>query len=64
MAKQYPWWLVGGTETCHVCNHQYSYEVGLYCIACDRGLCAQCVLIERSTREPWCRECHENEREA
>lgn len=64
MATRISWWLTGGTETCHDCTHRYTYETGLHCVACDRRVCAQCVLIERSTREPWCRECLESEREA
>lgn len=64
MAKQYPWWLSDGTETCHVCTHRYSYAAGLRCVACDRGVCVHCVLIEVITREPWCPGCLENEREA
>lgn len=64
MAKQYPWWLGGGTETCHACSHNYSYEVGLHCVACDRRVCVHCVLIEVVSREPWCQGCFENEREA
>jgi hypothetical protein len=63
MATRYPWWLVGGTETCHACTHLHSYEAGLHCVACDRRVCVHCVLIERSTREPWCRECYDNGRE-
>lgn len=64
MAKQYPWWLVGGTETCHACSHLYSYEARLHCVACDRAVCVHCVLIESVTLEPWCPGCFENEREA
>ena len=51
MAKRDPWWLGGGTETCHACTHLYACETGFYCAACDRGLCVHCVVIERSTRE-------------
>jgi hypothetical protein len=64
MATRFPFWLVGGTEMCHVCTHLYCYETGLHCIACDRRVCVHCVLIERGTREPWCRECHGNGQEA
>ena len=63
MAKRHPWWLTGGTETCHACTHLYTYETGLHCVACDRGLCVHCVVIERVTREPWCPGCYESERE-
>ncbi|MGH7447501.1 MAG: hypothetical protein ACRELT_08065 [Longimicrobiales bacterium] len=64
MRKQYPWWLSSGTDPCHVCAHLYISEVGLRCVACDRGLCVDCVIIEQETREPWCPGCYANEREA
>jgi hypothetical protein len=52
-----PWWVDGGTETCHACTHRYVYQVELRCTGCDRGLCAHCAVIERVTREAWCPEC-------
>jgi hypothetical protein len=63
MTKQQPWWLVGGSETCHGCSHLYSYEAGVRCVACDRGVCVHCAIVVRVTRETWCPACHAEERD-
>ncbi|MFW5824474.1 MAG: hypothetical protein ACOCVV_05880 [Marinobacter sp.] len=37
------WWTTNGTEYCFVCENQVHPELLVYCIACDRGLCAWCL---------------------
>jgi hypothetical protein len=56
--KERPYWLSGGTETCHACTHPYVYELEVRCVACDRGLCVHCAIIVKETREAWCPACH------
>jgi hypothetical protein len=61
--KLRPYWVSGGTETCHVCEHTHVVEMQLRCVGCDRGVCAQCAVVVRETREVFCTQCLEGEEE-
>lgn len=52
-----PYWLAGGTETCPHCTLTYVLEMEYRCVACDSGLCEQCVIVVRETLEVFCPQC-------
>jgi hypothetical protein len=52
-----PYWLLGGTESCHACSHFYVYPMEYRCAACDRGICCHCVRIAVVTGEALCPQC-------
>lgn len=56
--KPLPYWLAGGTERCELCSDRYVLQQEYRCAACDRGVCAECVLIDAATGEVLCHECH------
>jgi hypothetical protein len=61
--KKTPYWLQGGTETCEVCTTVHVLQMQHRCVACDHGLCEQCSVFVRETREVFCASCYDAERE-
>lgn len=59
-----PYWLRAGSELCSGCEHGVVLEVVLHCSACDRPICAECVLVEATTGEVLCRVCRDSEQGA
>ncbi len=62
--RERPYWLVGGSESCSVCERGFVLEVGFHCSGCDRPLCGECVLLDPTTGEVLCLVCREAEDEA
>lgn len=55
-----PYWLAG-TERCPVCAGTYLLEMECRCVACDAGICVECVMRVHYAGDPFCPECFDPE---
>lgn len=61
MARETPYWLSGGGESCDLCSGAHVLEMRYHCVACDRGCCIDCFVVVSETRELLCEECRREE---
>lgn len=58
-AREEPWWLQPGPESCDVCLGAVHYEALVHCSACDRPLCPACAVTVFERRIVLCPDCAE-----
>jgi hypothetical protein len=56
-ARQRPYWLQEGEETCESCLHALVVQVVVRCSGCVAAGCAECVVRDWVSHEVLCSEC-------
>lgn len=56
-SKAIAWWLDPGLEQCVSCQVHIHWEAVTFCAACDRPMCALCLIYDLPSSEVICAEC-------